>query len=465
MRHRLLLLVFLAALAALRLAGLGLHGLGLDEAWDLMVFALPPGDIVALLRQPPAGVLWPPPLHYLLQHALTATAGDPLLAARAASAGWSLAALALLALAARPAPRLAVAVGLALLALQPFQQYWAQQTRAYAFLQFVTVLAYIALWRWRCTGRPGWGLLTAVALTAGLYTHYYFFLVWLSCALLLVRWLWLRRLPPRAALWLLVPILLFVPWLPTMFARVTDRQATGAIRVTQPGGVARELSFLLAGPALPKSAAARTARAAALAGGLTLLLLAIWHWRKRWWLFIPVALPVSIALLVGSQVPTFAARYLIIVQAPLYALFAGALAARSTLLRRAAFAGALVHGCGLAYGTAYLASHEWPLAEDFRGAAAIIAREWQPGDAVCCVAPYMQLPMTHYLPADRVDYIDAGALPAAGRRRLWLVWSNWQYHDPEGSILTGLRAARPPAREISLTGVQLFLFAPAETSR
>ena len=95
MRNLLLFTALLAAVAALRLAGLGLHGLGLDEAWDLMVFALPPAEIIALLRQPPAGVLWPPPLHYLLQHALSAAAGDPLMAARAASAFWSLAALAL----------------------------------------------------------------------------------------------------------------------------------------------------------------------------------------------------------------------------------------------------------------------------------------------------------------------------------------------------------------------------------
>ncbi len=455
-------MLLLVALAALRLTGLERHGIGIDEAWDLTVIALPPAQIITVLQHPPNGVLWPPPLHYLVQHAVT-RGGDLLPAARMTAAGWNVATLALLLLAARRAPVAVQCAFAALFLLHPFQQYWGQQTRGYAFLQFLTVAAYVALWQWRRSGISAWGMLLAMVLTAGLYTHYYFCLVWLVVALLLLRWQWRRLLPVRAAVWVLLPILLFAPWLPTLMARVTDRHSTGAVRVTQPAVVARELSLLLTGPLLPKMPSAQAARWLALGSGLLLLLLAARRWRRQYWTLLPVLLPLAAAVLVGSQVPTFAARYLIIILVPLYVLLASTLDDPDRRWRRLAVLAVLIHGVGLAYGTAYLVRHEWPLADDYRGAAALIAGAQQPGDVVVCVAPYAALPLRYYLPA--VACLDPAALPATGSRRLWLVWSHWQYYDPTGGILTGLCAARPLVREDNLPGVQVFLFGPATVTR
>lgn len=461
MRNLLLLVLLLVALAALRLTGLDAHGLGIDEAWDITVAARPLPELLEQFSHPPAGTHTPPPLHYILLQLLLGGGGEPLLLARAWSALWGVAAGLVLAVAGyRRLPLPVLLAALLFLVLQPFQQYWSQQTRPYAFMQFCAVAAYALLAQvaekksWRAAA----GL--ALVLTAGLYTHYYFLLVWATVAML---GLWLRpwrepalRLP--LTLGVAAPLLLFLPWAGVLAGRLGDTTIVGSTYVSSFIDVWREMVVLLLGNPLPKTALYLTVKYLGLAGAGVLFLLALPELRRRPWLALPVVLPLGVALLVGLVTPMFAARYLFIVQAPLLLLLALPLAGAH---RRAAALAAGCYALALFAGSAATLHAEYPQADDFRGAAAAIARGWQPGDVLCCIAPYVKLPLAYYLPETQATYLEQAALPATGSRRLWLVWSHWQYHDPAGSILANLRATRPLAGEIQLAGVTVYLFAPA----
>jgi len=64
--------------------------------------------------------------------------------------------------------------GAALVALNPFQVYYAQEARMYAMLALWAVVSTWALVAW-CAEERGWSWIVYVlAATAGLYTHYAF---------------------------------------------------------------------------------------------------------------------------------------------------------------------------------------------------------------------------------------------------------------------------------------------------
>ncbi len=458
MRHVLLLTLLLVALCALRLTGLATHGLGIDEAWDLAVAAQPLPALWQQFAHPVAGTHTPPPLHHLLLNLLLRLDGAPLLLARGWSALWSVAAALVLLVAGRRLPLPVLLAALLFFVLHPLQQYWGQQTRNYAFLQFCAVSAYALLARLLTVRTRGTALLLAFALAAGLYTHYYFVLVY-AAALVVALWQrpWRGDRPcAPLALAFILPALAFLPWTGVLLARAGDTTTVGSVALTSLLQAWRELVILLLGDPLPKSALTIALKYLGLAGAGTLALLALRELRGRAYLAVPVLLPLLIALAVGLFAPLFAARYLFIVHVPLLLLLALPLAGKH---RRPAALAAACYALALLHGTAATLHDEYPQADDYRGAAAAITAALQPGDVVTCIAPYAQLPLRHYLHA--ATYVDEVALPATGSRRLWLVWSHWQYHDPDGSFLAGLRAARPLLAHRAFPGVDLYLFAPA----
>ncbi len=159
---------------ALRLGGLGLHGLWLDEATSLQ-FA----------RHDLQGCLWAevnnPPLHRLLLHGwvrLVGPGSDALLRLPAALFGVA-ATVVLWGLARRVLSRGAALLALALFVLDPYHLLLSQELRAYSLL---TLLSLFSWWlhleeldpRRRGAARMGWSAALGVALAAGLYTHYQF---------------------------------------------------------------------------------------------------------------------------------------------------------------------------------------------------------------------------------------------------------------------------------------------------
>jgi mannosyltransferase len=133
-------------------------------------------------------------------------------------------------------------------AVSPFQVYYAQEARMYALLALLGALTVwstvelIGVWE-RANGDEGSGfiqsvtrysLLYVLGATLGLYTHYAFPLVLIATNLAVLGWLLLRKVARRLVDWLIlqvVPLLLYLPWLPVAWRQLTTWPApppTGA---------------------------------------------------------------------------------------------------------------------------------------------------------------------------------------------------------------------------------------------
>ena len=168
-----------------------------------------------------------PPGYYLALHYWRALFGPTEAALRGLSAVCSVGIVALaFALALRLFDdRVGALLAAALVAINPFQIYYAQEARMYAMLALWALASTysLVLWLWPADrrGKPTHWPLVAYALlaAAGLYTHYAFPLVMAAQSLFGVAWLWairktghsLRRLTALAAA-LAAVFLLFLPW-------------------------------------------------------------------------------------------------------------------------------------------------------------------------------------------------------------------------------------------------------------
>jgi hypothetical protein len=197
-----------------------------------------------------------------------------------------------------------------------------------------------------------------------------------------------------------------------------------------------------------------------LVAGIVLVGLAGWSLRHRpalfWLLLALVVGPVLGELLVSARRPIFYAQTLVWTSVPLTVLLGvGLLRLRSRALIGAATA--LLLAVNLASLVGY---YRAPGTEDWRGAAALLAAEAQPGDVVLFDAGWTQIAFgyyyrstggppieTHGLPVDPFDRgvleprMATSDLPrldqlTAGRSRVWLVLSHDAYTDPD-RIVTG----------------------------
>ncbi|MGC8879605.1 MAG: glycosyltransferase family 39 protein [Anaerolineae bacterium] len=179
-----------------------------------------------------------PPLYYWLLHGWTRLTGDNEVAVRSLS---TFADLLLIAITYRLARRLfghcVAFVAAFAAAVSPFQVYYAQEARMYTLLALLGGLtawaaveaavcirsemsARLFCWRWLA--------LYIVSATMGLYTHYAFPVVW--GAVVLAGWVYLwrhrgtRNIRQLWILWLfcqLLPLILYVPWLPIAVRQLT----------------------------------------------------------------------------------------------------------------------------------------------------------------------------------------------------------------------------------------------------
>lgn len=220
------LLLGMILLLALGLRGYRLDGQSLwaDEGNSLALAQASLADIAAR-----TALDIHPPLYYWLLHGWTRLAGNSEVALRLPSVCAS---VLLVAVSYRLGRRLGGRrIGLlsaGLVALSPFQVYYAQEARMYALLALwagLTLWAAAELWAGPqalpAAGPKRWLGLYVASASLGLYTHYAFPAVLAGAALAGVYHLWQTRRAgnwrPALALWLvaqLVPLVLYLPWLP-----------------------------------------------------------------------------------------------------------------------------------------------------------------------------------------------------------------------------------------------------------
>jgi hypothetical protein len=195
-----------------------------------------------------------------------------------------------------------------LVAINPFQVYYAQEARMYMLLAALTAAAVLALvWYLR---RASWLALAALVLleAGGLYTHYSFVFVILVLNLALVAWLALNRKGPNRPTIVLrwaisqgAVLLLYLPWLPTAIRQLTTWPSL-AQDVPFGLALANTWTWLLLGPTIETAGVVLALLASGLVALFGLVALAL-GWgglrpaRARWsavllalWLGLPVLL-------------------------------------------------------------------------------------------------------------------------------------------------------------------------------
>jgi mannosyltransferase len=329
------LLALAIAAAALRTRALDAP-LWMDEGISVGIASHPLSDVPSLLRQDGS-----PPLYYLVLHVWMAVFGSGTTAVHALSLTFfALAVPAAVWAAWTPFGPLAGGLAGALVALDPFTAYYADDARMYTLVLLLGILATGSFVRAFVLRRRRHVGVFAVLLAALLYTHnwalFYAAATGLALAVLLVLADDRRALLRDGALAFGGALLLYAPWLPTLRFQAAH---TGAPWSTEPGeaelrGALVDIwsgrtpaTVLLAAAAVgamaiavgSRSRARRTTLALLVIAGATLLLAFAW-----------------------SQVssPAWAVRYLMIVAAPLVVV-AGAGLARVGVLGVAAVVVAL----------------------------------------------------------------------------------------------------------------------------
>jgi mannosyltransferase len=318
------LLALAIAVAALRARALDAP-LWMDEGISIGIASHPLGDIPSLLRHDGS-----PPLYYLALHVWMAVFGSTPTAAHALSLTFfALAVPAAVWAAWTPFGPLAGGLAGALVALDPFTVYYADDARMYTLVLLLGVLATGSFVRAFVLRRRRHVAVFAVLIAALLYTHnwalFYAAASGLAFAALLAASRDRRALLRDGALAFGGAALIYAPWLPTLAFQSAHTGApwsiepgeadlTRALTDIWSGKLPETLVLLVAGAGAIELARRKRSRHAALAvlaiATATLLLAFTWSQLSS---------------------PAWAVRYLVIVAAPLVVL-AGAGLARTGVL-------------------------------------------------------------------------------------------------------------------------------------
>lgn len=345
-----------------------------------------------------------------------------------------------------------------LLAINPFQVWYAQEARMYALLVALSALSSLYLVRlWRLEGNPLFNLVGyAFSTAAALYTHYYAALVvGAHVAFAGKEWLSGKRKPSsghnrnrRFNLWLtglLGSGALFAPWLPRavqLFSFSGWREPIDPWSV--PWTTFRAYTL---GTVLPIHVEKQLA-----SGFVVLLALGIWalvrrgNWQAHF-VLIFTFLPFFVVWVYTFIKPDFHERYLISSTAGLVLVFAFALrwpwSSHLTWWR-------VIFGFGLFTfvigAQAFALYHHYYAPRtrkpDFKGAAAYIARFERPGDGILVDGPDPQKVFLHYYRGSAPVYdlrdLDVNDEKAVAARlaplaeRHTRLWTLLYFHPPAG---------------------------------
>ena len=377
-------------------------GFWIDEGLSVGIADRPLGDIPAALRLDGS-----PPLYYSLLHVWIAVFGTSEEATHALSLLFAVLAVPVAWWAARgifgPTAGLAAAL---LAATNPFLTHYAQETRMYALVVLLGLLACGTFARaFVLTGtadaperrlRRRWAALFAVALAALMYTHNWALFFALGCGLTWLVLLFAARGEARRELFLdgLLgfggALLLFAPWLPTLAFQV---QHTGA-----PWSNAPDLGNLAQVPGLLLGTVAQLGLFfAAGAGAVALLDRRSGRFSPRGRALLVMAglwaATILVAFAVSQVSPAWATRYLAVGLPPLLLVVAGGLAHAGRL----GLVGALV------VAVIWAGNGAPPVKSNVRAIAEEIGPSLRPGDLVVSTQPEQIPVLSYYLPKG-LDY-------------------------------------------------------------
>jgi mannosyltransferase len=232
------IIVALAVVAGLGLRFVAPSPLWLDEALSVNIARLPLGQIPDALQHDGH-----PPLYYALLHGWMQVLGTGDVAVRALSGVFAVVTLPVAYLVGRRAGGRALGwLTLGLFSLSPFVLRYATETRMYALIMLLVLLAYLTLDDIMRRHRDGWWRVAALGLltAALLYTHYWAMWLLAGTAVVLAYVSWrtpdpaTRRAGRRGLLAMVGGGVVFLPWVPVLLfqARHTGTPWAGPQRPT-----------------------------------------------------------------------------------------------------------------------------------------------------------------------------------------------------------------------------------------
>jgi 4-amino-4-deoxy-L-arabinose transferase-like glycosyltransferase len=423
-RNRVFEIGILLLAALVRLWGLGVQSLWLDEAFSHLFATLP-------LR-----VAWQaiivdavhPPLYYLLLRPWLALAGGSEFALRFPSAVAGVLSVALVLQAGRR--WLGVSAGwwaALLLALNPFHVWYSQEARMYALLGLLALAGLLAFWQALHDQRPRvWAVLAGVSALAYL-THYFgLYLPLVEFAFLLVTFRRHHHVLARWAVTQTVAVLPFAGWVTALYTIGGGAFGIGWIRKPQPADLLRTLwSF-----GVVYDGRVTWLVVAGLLIWCGLLMVGVVRRRSagrtRLLLILALALPPLATFLLSLRRPTYVDRFFI---GSLLAFLLLAAAGLAHLPRTARWTAGLALCCLGLWGVVRFHTDPIFIKEDWRGAAACIEAREAAGDVLALRQFQDVIPFRYYYHGALEPVavtLNRQTTPveeiAAGHERLWLIF-------------------------------------------
>ena len=383
--------VVLLSAAFLRLWGLGLQSLWLDEAFSHVFAVLPPNVAWQAISVDAVH----PPLYYLMLRPWLALAGESEFALRLPSALAGILSVALMLRVGREwLDRRAARWGALFLALNPLHVWYSQEARMYALLGLCALAVLLAFWRaLHSRRRRAWVVLGGLSAVAYLVHYFALYLPLIEFAFLLATFRHHHRVLVRWTVAQVVAALPLAAWLASLYTTgggtfgigwIPRPQAVDLLRTVWSFGMAydgRVTALVVTG---------------LLAWGACLAL-GMWrrrgHGEARLLLALAMALPPLVTILLSRRRPTYVDRFFI-GSLPAFLLLAAAGLAHLPRAAKCAVGLALV-GLSL-WGATRFRTDPLFVKEDWRRAAAYVQENEKAGDALALRYFQYAVPWRYY---------------------------------------------------------------------
>lgn len=207
---------------ALTITRLTASSIWFDEAFGAYLVKFNLVDIVSYTAQDVH-----PPLYYFALKLWTSLFGTSAVAFRSLSIVFGVLTIILLFILIKKLfNRRTAALSVFLLAVSPLFVRYGIEARMYTMVTTIALAAILAFWRTLQDNRWRDYIIYGLLITAGMYTHYFTIVIWLSLWLVRLVYLWLQPLRGRklarsffSVKWLAahaLAIVLFLPWVPTV---------------------------------------------------------------------------------------------------------------------------------------------------------------------------------------------------------------------------------------------------------